>query len=453
MFDLRIVSLLLVCICSNGIALSGTKIQVFATKDKQNADRTAQKVDELDLGPATVEYDGQLYKIATREFSTLAEANLNRPRLFSGGFTDVFAVTSNTGGSAVKNHLADLPSIAAATSINAQAFDFEIHYSPLPLKTVINLQKNNNRSQQDSEFLSVLNTLHNNPTEAAQELQKFINRSVDPNQKAIAELKRAYWLVKVDNMKAHEAFSIVAIKYPRMSASGEATLRMAYLKLRENNAYGAFADFRAVATGGVTAEPEVKLEAILRLAALCHRGRDLGNAAYWYSVAEQSASDVNIVAFCEMQRIGIKMETAWNDRASFDDVKLMCEQVLAERAKADRSIRATVAVMLIETLMYQNKHDEVIKAQGRLVKELHGTTEGYLGYYWLAKAHMEKGNFHVAANLFDIIVADMPTVEQRFKDIHFLPKVAQVASEAYEKCGRSADAKTLASKLGIELSN
>src|SRR5690606_32518710 len=144
---------------------------------------------------------------------------------------------------------------------------------------------------------------------------------------------------------------------------------------------------------------DVRAEAVLRTAALFHRGKDLDSAKACYEVVLQSFKDSTIRSFAQVHLAGLTLEQAWNSKATFEEARLQCDKVLAQYPDAPSAIRATAALMALVTLCYAGKDDEVLSREETVLRESNGTAEAPLVNYWIAKAYMETGDYEKAASL------------------------------------------------------
>jgi TolA-binding protein len=272
----------------------------------------------------------------------------------------------------------------------------------------------------------------------------FCQRFPASPQVAQAKLKKAYWLVKKGDVQAAEAqFERVAAEHAGQAEAGEATLRLGYLLLRQEKEAQALSCFYSVAAAKVKASEEVRVEAILRTAALYHRGHDLDAAMQAYDVIAQGATSAEARAFAEMQQAGLWLEKAWNQKASFGQARAKCDQVLERYPQANKAIRATAAVMALETLAYERDFPGMLKREKAFLDEFAQTEESTLAFYWLAKARLETGDAQGAAGILESLMAARFDTAKRFKYVEVNSQARRLAARAYEKLGDKAKAQAL----------
>lgn len=208
--------------------------------------------------------------------------------------------------------------------------------------------------------------------------------------------------------------------------------------------YGtALRQFNSVASGEVPAEPDVRLEAMLRSAALFHKGKDRQSAATYYEAISKGTQDPTIRTFAEMQVAGLTLEMAWNGKATFADARRKCDALLNLDQDAPKAVRATAAIMALETLAYEKNFDAIIQRESATMKLTDGTAEAPLAYYWLAKAHLETSDPQGAADILETVIdADFQT-NKRFGGIDVNVQSRQLAAKAYRMLGQTAKAEAI----------
>lgn len=447
------VTVVVLIVASSVYAQSLTRLQVLATSDRQKADSAAQQLDSLGAGPAQVREVDNLFKVVTRCYASLAEANFAKSALKGAGFMDAFAVAEEQPTATAdprKNSAGELekfPSVTTQLAFEQSKFDFTIATPPKRSQLITpELEGLDNQKATEQQLLAKAMGFHKkqHAESAIVAFEAFLQRFPDSSSAAQAGLMKGYWLVdKGDVSEAYAQFQQVAERYAGKTEAGEAVLRMAYLLVRMQRDGEALQRFYSVAAGKITATEPVRVEAILRTAALYHRGHDLDAAMQAYGVIVEGASSSEARAFAEMQQAGLLLEKAWSSKATFAGARAKCDEVLTRYRNANKAIRATAALMAFETLAYEGKYEEVLKREQAFLDEFANTEEATLAFYWLAKARYETGDAKGAAAILDsLVTAELPS-EKRFKHVEVNSQARRLAARAYEKLGDKAKAKAM----------
>jgi TolA-binding protein len=431
------------------LAQTPTRLQVASTKYQDRAGELATKIDALGYGPAAVQNDGGTLKVVTRVFPSHAEASFVKPALAGAGFHDAFCVaeTEEDSQTAV---FSDIPSVTQGARFTGLQLDF--HPKPAPatprpaLTEELKALDNNAASKADLFRKAMAFRLRSQADDALAAFEAFIQRFSNSSNAAKAKLMRGYWLIeKGEDAAAKHQFEIVADEHAGRPEAGEAQLRVGYLLIRANAPEGeTLQQFLTVAKGDVAATDEVRCEAMLRCAALYHRGKDLKTAEAAYRHIEQFADgDPEVQAFAKMQRAGIAMEKAWNGKATFAQARQACDELLAQHPEVNKQTRATAALMAMETLCYEKTFAPVLERGSAFLAEFNDTPEAPLAYYWIAKARMETGDNAGAAQLLDAVIeADFDT-KSRFKHADIAPAARRLATKVHEKLGNPEKAQAI----------
>lgn len=273
----------------------------------------------------------------------------------------------------------------------------------------------------------------------------FLRRFPQSDKAPAVKMMRAHWLLKSDDAAGARAqFEAVAAAHADRPEGGEAHLRCAYLMVREKAPDAEVLQrFHRVASAQMAASPEVRLEAMLRCAALYHRGRDLDTAEAAYAVIEQTAADAETQAFARMQRAGLLLEKAHNGKATYGDARAACDDVAVRFPEAAKSTRATAALMAIETLAYERRYADVLTRANAFLAQFDDTEEAPLVYYWTGKAYLETGEAELALKVLDaLIAAEFPTAK-RFQYVDVVGAARRLAARAHESLGRPEKAYAL----------
>lgn len=449
---MRIVGVLGAMIAASTLfAQTATRLQVLVTSDRAKAEQAVKQLDGAGAGPAEVRQVDRVFKVVTRSYGSLAEANFAKPAIKGRGFPDAFAVSDEqvkdrglTGES--KAPLEKL-SVTSQLSFDQAKFDFTVAAPPRRFgQSTPELEALDNESAPESKLLEKAMARHGKDKAdvAIGALEAFARRFANSPDAPRAMLMKGYWLdAKGDSAAAYAQFELVAASCAGKPEAGEATLRMGYLLIRQSRHGDALQKFYSVAAGNIPASEDVRVEAILRTAALYHRGRDLDAAMQAYDVIAKGASSREARAFAEMQQAALTLEKAWNSKATFSQARKKCDDVVKHYPGANKSIRATAALMALETLAYEGQHEEILKREKDFLNEFENTEEATLGFYWLAKARYETGDAEGAAGILDTFISAKMTSSKRFKDVEVLSQARRLAAKANEKLGNREKAKAL----------
>lgn len=440
-------------LASVGLAQTPTRLQVLCTGDQARAEAAAAALAKAGYGPAQLQNSPQGIKVLTRAFDSYAEANFAKPALRQLGFEGAFAVSEpqpKSAGASVKNLEGRAFAFAAAGAKRPPAPPAPPApaTSPAVPGNAEALRALDDATAPETELLHKAArafTAKEDSPKALAAADAFLRRFPQSDKAPAVKMMRAHWLLKSDDAAGARAqFEAVAAAHGDRPEGGEAHLRCAYLMVREKAPDAeVLRRFHRVASAQVAASPEVRLEAMLRCAALYHRGRDLDTAEAAYAVIEQTAAEADTKAFARMQRAGLLLEKAHNGKATYGDARAACDDVVSRFPEADRSTRATAALMAIETLAYERRYADVLTRANAFLAQFDDTEEAPLVYYWTGKAYLETGEAELALKVLDaLIAADFPTAK-RFQYVDVVGAARRLAARAHESLGRPDKAYAL----------
>ena len=372
-------------------AADSVRLQVLVTSDRTKAEGTAAQLEAAGAGPAVIQESHGQYKVQSKPYESIAEANFAKPALRGAGFTDVFIATepqtepqSGTGAKASvptpQVFGEAVPSIVTQSTFDQLKIDFKTAKTSRkgPKITPQQEELDDKKAPERELFAKASGYWKKSQTTAALEsFGAYIRRFPNSDQVAKAKLMRAYWLNETsDTVAARQQFEAVMKDHAAQPEAGEAALRIAYLLLRQKSDGDALRLFHAIASGKYPCTEDVRAEAMLRTAALFHRGKDLDRADACYAAISTAFADENIKAFAGMQRAALAMEKAWNQKGTFGQARELCDQVLTKHPNADKATRATVSLMKLETLCYEKKYAEAVALEKTITAEASGTQIG-----------------------------------------------------------------------------
>jgi len=408
-----------------------TRLQLVFTADKGKADKTALQIEEMGLGPAEVRDAGNGYKVLTRAFDSYAEANYYKSKVRAAGFNDTFAVKENA---APASPYGEVKSIVESPALKSLRIDFQVTRKPFerPEMTEALRGLNNDKAGEGELFTKGMAFRKKiESDDALQAFDAFIRRFPQSDKLAQAKMMRGYWLLeKQERSAAREQFEAVAKEHASTPEAGEAHLRCAYLMLLDQSpAPEVLKRFLKVARKEAPSREEVRLEAMLRCAALYYRMRDLDTAEAGYKVIEEATSDAEVQAFARMQRAGILLEKAYNGKLPFSKSREICDDLLTRFPTVNIQTRSTAALMAIESLCRDNKFEEAVSRSESYLREFQDTPESPIAHYWLARAFYETGDSQNALNLLQDIINTNYVTEQRFKYIDVTESANRLAAK------------------------
>lgn len=397
-----------------------TRLEVLTTPDRQKAQAAASQLDSQGYGPMEVRQSGDKFQVLTKAYESVAEANLVKPRLLGADFLKTRLVTEADGQSS-----ASAQSVFGDISGMSQALKQPVPapkaVAPGP-KLTPELRAVDNSAASQEQLLGKMYGLSNakDGAEALQAAEAFLKRFPGSERAVAVKMARAHLLdKKKDYEKAFEQFADVAREHAGKPEAGEAELRCGFeaIHLKKPDAE-VLGHFRKVASGQVTCTPQVRLNAMVRCAALYHKGRDLDTAQAAYQAVFDTAADMQTRANAKMQLAAITLEKARSKKATYAQARQLCDEMLKEFPDADKAVRATAGLMVVETLAYEKEFAKVLERESAYLEEFKGTREAQLAYYWFALAHFETGDTASAkAILSGLLEADFPTHE-RFKMVN-----------------------------------
>lgn len=413
----------LLTVATLGMGQSKTRLQVCSTSQRQTADTVAQKLDSLGYGPAEVRQAGNAYKVVTKAYDSAAEANLAKPYLKGAGFMDAWAVADSASSEPVSEKTVFGPAEAIPTSLALGAAQIEIDRSlkPAQSKPEISpeLRSLDNQSASEEQMLKKIEAFSQakDADQALGAIDAFTRRFQHSQKLAAVKLKRGYWLVnKADEKSALEQFESVAREHPDKAEAGEAELRCGYLELRmKKPAAQTLKRFEKVAHGKVACTPQVRLDAMMRCAALYHRAKDLDLAEAAYLAISGASSDPEVKAYAQVQLAAITLEKAWNGKASFAQARQLGDDVVAKYPQVNKHTLATAALISVETLAYEKNYAKVMEREAAYIQQFSQSEELQLAYYWFALAHLETGDLASAKAIAQTLVSASFPTQERFK--------------------------------------
>jgi outer membrane protein assembly factor BamD (BamD/ComL family) len=259
---------------------------------------------------------------------------------------------------------------------------------------------------------------------------------------------RGYWLLeKKDYKSARDQFESIAKEYPNQQEAGEANLRCAYLMLLDKRPDPEVLQrFLKVAKGSVPAEDEVRLEAMLRCAALYYKGKDFETADAAYLAIENATKDREAQAFAQMQRAGIFLEMAYNGKRPYAESRSLCDDLLKKFPNVNIQIRSTASLMALESLCREENYPEVINRSEVFFQEFLETPEAPIAHFWIAKAYFKTGNSQMSSKILEDILLSKYDIHKRFKYLEVNESAKRLASEVYKSLGDMEKARTVLEK-------
>ena len=141
-------------------------------------------------------------------------------------------------------------------------------------------------------------------------------------------------------------------------AKGWATMRLAYLELRDSNHELGRAFFAQVASGQVAATAREKHEALYRLGSLAQRDKDRTAAWRFFRQAYHDAADDSQRADAAMRLAAISMELARAGRGTLEDTRRFIDEQLEWVPYSERQARSRMGLMHLESYYYDGALDE-----------------------------------------------------------------------------------------------
>jgi len=422
-----------------------TRLQVLFTKDSAKAQETAKRLDDLGFGPAVVRESEVGIKVLTRAYDSYAEANYYKKKLKDSGFSDAFAIQEKVTEKPVYG---EIKSVTKSTALGQMRSDYEVKKEPTPRPKMTQVLRNlNNETAGEAELFQKCQafTSLNDADEVIKTLEVFIRRFPNSEKLVKVKLLRAYWLLeKKYDISAREQFEAVALEHPDQKEAGEAHLRCAYLMFRDKEPEPEILKrFLKVARMEVPAEYDVRLEAMIRCAALYYRMRDLDTAEGAYKAIGDFCRDPETEAFAMMQRAGVLLEKALDKKVPYSASREICDDLLKRFPKAELHTRSTAALIAIESLCREEKYKEAVARSKSYFDKYQSTPEAPLAFYWLAKAYYETGNLKMAGELLENSILRGKQSQERFSKKDILEPAKRLASEVYEKMGNKKRAKSV----------
>ena len=209
----------------------------------------------------------------------------------------------------------------------------------------------------------------NEATKAQAALDAFVERFPESGKLAKVKLQHAYWTFEVSpDQEAINEFESIKRDYPDKKEAGEASLRLGYIRLRNNDPDSAMAEFESVAKGNVTASDEVRLESMFRCAKIYHARKDRVKALQAWrecaDVTDRASFDHDV----HLEIAGLYMELARSGAGSLDDCIAECDEVISHPAGSDRCY-ATALQMKAESFHLKNDFQTAIAIEKELLEK------------------------------------------------------------------------------------
>lgn len=433
------VVILIGCMMGNVYAQTPTRLQVAAVGEKEKAVSVANELDNMGFGPAEILSAGSLFKVLTRTYDSYAEANFAKQKIRALGFKDAFAIQEVSGNN---SPIMGAP-IANEKSINSGRVKIDFHKKDNVTDSSRNvpdhIKKINNNLADELDLFNKAVALYqtNDADEAIGVLDAFIKRFPDAGKLSQAKSMRGHWLLKNNDLAgAKKQFEEIAIQHPDKPEAGEAILRCGYIMILEKqDDSDILKKFLSVARGEIKADDNVRIEAMMRCAALYHKGKDLDTAEAAYKAIEDATKDIELQSFAQMQRAGILLEKAYNGKIPYYQARQICDDLLRRFPKADIQTRSTAALMAIESLSREGNYQEVLKRADRFINDFSETPEAPVGLYWIANAYLETGNPQKASDLLEEVINTKVNVNERFKIMELLENAKKKLDKANKMIG------------------
>lgn len=386
---------LAVVLVSNVTAQTPTRLQVIFTPDRTKAEAVASHLNNSDFGPAEVLATGDGFKVRTKIYNSYAEAAFAKPSVRAIGYQDAYPVSEPSSQSA-EAPFNTTSLLLTEKSLKQMSFGFQVARPSIERPELTDeLKFLDNGTAPADQLLQKAKAFRyrSQANDAIAAFDAFVQRFPARPEVSEARMKKAYWLAEVGNREeAAKEFEQIASDYSTAPLAGEANMRMAYLALANGgNDTGALKMFLKVASGEIPSTSEARIESMIRCAALYHRAHDLATAASAYDTIAKSTSNQEIQAFAKMQKAGIILELARNDKATYERVRETCLDVLDNYPDANRQTRSTAALMHLESYCYEHDFETAYSLKEKYSEEFEGTPEAPIGYYWLAYVLHENG--------------------------------------------------------------
>lgn len=405
-------------------AQNRAQLKVAVAADQKAADLIARQIESLGHGPARIEKQDERFAVYTKSFNTMAEATLIKPYLLGAGFmeTEAVAVDGSAPAGAPELFGSSVSVIKTLTPGRVKIdFDRTTQTATAVVRKKITPElralDNATVSEKDLRLKAFAFSEPADADTALESLETFLKRFPQSETVPSVKLSRAHWILKKGNEEgALEAFDKVIREHPGQPEAGDAEMRSAYLSIRRKRPDAeVLKRFEKVARGEVASRPEARLEAMMRCAALYHKGKDHASAETAYRSIAAVAQDPQVQAYAQMQLGAITLERAWNGEATFEQARGACDEVVSKYPEANVRTRATAALMALETFAYEKKPDQVLARMDSYLRDYGQTEEAQLAYYWFARAAFDTGDLPLARRLAETLVSAKFPTEDRFR--------------------------------------
>jgi TolA-binding protein len=417
------------------------RLQVQATPDQNVAQKTATTLNQIGYGPAVIitGSEDKLLKVQTKVYETRAEANFAKPALRGAGFPDTFTIDEGTAVEAAasekKAFFGEVPSVISSVKFQKTPLDFKVNISKEKLAEQ-NKKAPRLKGEERTHWKSIYTCIEKKDFyETIATCDSFLAKYPDSRRAPDAKIRRAYGLLAIDRIdEAEDQFRCLVTEHPDSAEAAEAAMRLGYILLRNRgNEAEALKVFKTVASGAVAAPEEVRVESMLRCAALFHRGKDLDRALRAYEQVATATANEEIQALAEMQCAGLHMEQAWNGKSTFAETRRRCEKVLKSYPNAAVETRATAELMALETYAYENNHRALLERADGFMARYKDVSEARLGWFWIARAMLETGDTEGAEQIADVMLSEDIGLEKRFRNINVKQALERISRDAKQK--------------------
>jgi TolA-binding protein len=257
-------------------------LQVFSSKELPQAESFANELKQKGYAPVTIFPKGEFNAVCIGIFPNYADAVYYKEKLRAGAFPDAFILTRSA------SEISGVPSLLSQQLKTDEAFQGAIRNSsaiplkgrktasvitqtqatPLPPSLPDSIRKASNSALSEDDLLKKATVLfeEKNYEDAIKAYRDFVTQFFIRKRIPEAGLGIGNTLLKQEKIpEAKTAFQNLIQNQPQSNQAGEASLRLAYLKIREKDDAGAITMFQNITSGMVKADVSVKSEAQLRL--------------------------------------------------------------------------------------------------------------------------------------------------------------------------------------------
>ncbi len=142
---------------------------------------------------------------------------------------------------------------------------------------------------------------------------------------------------------------------------GWLSMRMAYIKIRMNDRALSQQLFQQVAEGKIMAPPEMRVEAMIRIAHLIHAQKDRLRDYRAYKEIYEWAQTEEQRAGALLELCGLMMELARSDKGTLAECRSFYEKALQEIPTNFFFTRATIELMHLESWYYEENYQKCIE--------------------------------------------------------------------------------------------